>query len=485
MSQQSAPLDIPAPSPLPAARWHWLRALQRVLEEDCFVLLALSLTLVAVAVAAPVGMIVPDTWLALVDGRWIAQHGLPHADQLNVFTAGVHWIDQQWLGQLAFYELARAGGIKLCIAAGLALDAVALGVAALVARRFGASAASVALAALIPVVVGPWLLQARTQSLALPLFVAVYALIAADSRRPSRRVYATIPLLVLWGNLHGSASLGAGILLLHGLLELARRRKRGLILALVAPATLVASPYGFGLIGYYRTMLVASPLGQYVVEWRPTHLEVGTAPFFILAFGCVYLIGRRGDTVSLFERLALPVFVVLGLLATRNTIWLGLSCAVSAPSLFDGALGAPMVLTRGMRRMNVGLSTLAVAFAALVVGVVLSRPASAMLGKWPSKGAAAVAAAAGPSGRVFADDSHSDWLLWEEPQLTGRIAYDVRFELFTRHQLARVQAFRDGTAPEVASGYDVLTFADHASARQLVPHGRVIYRSPQFVVVAP
>src|SRR5439155_6246779 len=284
---------------------------------------------------------------------------------------------------------------------------------------------------------GPWLLQARTQSLALPLFVAVYALVAADARRPSRWIYAAIPLLVLWANVHGSASLGAGLVLLHGLLELARRRPRGLVLVLAAPATLIASPYGFGLIGYYKTMLISSPLGDYVLEWGPTHLDAGTAPFFALAFLTVYLIARRGDTVSVFERVALPLFVLLGLLAGRNTLWLGLACAISAPTLFDSALGPPLPLTRGMRRLNIGLSVAAVALVVVVATVMLSRPTSTLLESWPRAGAAAVAAAAGPSGRVFADDRHSDWLLWEQPQLSGRLAYDVRFELFSRAQLAR------------------------------------------------
>src|SRR5205809_967223 len=80
---------------------------------------------------------------------------------------------------------------------------------ALFARRAGASPRSVALVALLPLCVAPWVLQLRTQTLALPLFVAVYGLLAADSRRPSLRVWLVFPLLVLWGNLHGSVVLGA------------------------------------------------------------------------------------------------------------------------------------------------------------------------------------------------------------------------------------------------------------------------------------
>src|SRR5436190_18939531 len=126
MSDSDATLPVGGVA-TPAARAGRLR---RLLEDECFVVLALSLTLVAVAVAAPASRIVPDTWLALVDGRWIAAHGIPHADHLTVWTAGVHWVDQQWLGQLTFYELARAGGIKVCVAAALALDALALAGAA-------------------------------------------------------------------------------------------------------------------------------------------------------------------------------------------------------------------------------------------------------------------------------------------------------------------------------------------------------------------
>jgi hypothetical protein len=458
--------------------------LRRVLEEDCFVVLALSFTLAAVVVAAPASMIAPDTWLALVDGRLIAQHGLPHVDHLTVWTAGVRWVDQQWLAQLGLYELVRAGGMKLAVAAALALDALALVGAVVAARRLGASARSVAAAALIPIVVGPWLLQARTQSFALPLFVAVFALLAADARKPSRRVYAAVPLLMLWANLHGSAVLGAGLLLLHGVLEAARRRPRGLIMLLAAPATLLASPYGFSLVGYYRMMLIGSPLGSYVQEWGPTHLEAGTAPFFALAFGTIYLLARRPGAVSGFERIALPVLVLLGLVAARNTIWLGLACVISLPSLFDASLGPAAVLTRGLRRINVGLSIFALAFAALVFAAIMSRPTSVLLDSWPPAGAAAAASAAGSSGRVLADDVHSDWLLWEQPQLAGRLAYDVRFELFTRHQLERLRAFRNGTAPEVGSGYRILTFPSADDRRQVHPGGRIAYRSARFVVVA-
>jgi hypothetical protein len=119
-----------------------------------------------------------------------------------------------------------------------------------------------------------------------------------------------------------------------------------------------------------------------------------------------------------------------------------------------------------------------------VVAGSFARPAASFESEWPAAGAQAVAAAAGPNGLVLADDVHSDWLLWEQPQLAGRLAYDVRFELFTRKQLERLRAFRNGTAPEVGSGYRVLSFPSSSDRRLVHPGGRVVYRSAPFIVVA-
>ncbi len=46
---------------------------------------------------------VGDSWMTLVGGREIVEHGLPHHDAIGVITAGRTWTDQQWLAQLAFY----------------------------------------------------------------------------------------------------------------------------------------------------------------------------------------------------------------------------------------------------------------------------------------------------------------------------------------------------------------------------------------------
>src|SRR5436305_2642271 len=176
--------------------------------------------------------------MAIVSGRWILQHGLPTRDALTVFAHGHRWIDEQWLAQLALYGLWRLGGVKLALFVHALLVTGALAGAALYARTHGATARSVTWVA-IPVLIAyyPVASVMRPQSFAFPLFTAVLWLVLDDARKPSRRVFLTLPLLVLWTNLHGSAVLGAMLVSLDGLVGMVQQRRpsgRGLAL-LFAP----------------------------------------------------------------------------------------------------------------------------------------------------------------------------------------------------------------------------------------------------------
>ncbi len=156
--------------------------------------------------------LVVDGWMALVSGRWIVQHGLPSHDTLTLWTHGDRWTDQQWLAQLTLYGLWRLGGVKLALLVHALLVASGITGAALVARARGATARSVTWIA-IPAMIAyyPVASVMRPQSFAFPLFVATLWLVLDDARRPSPRVFASLPLLVLWANLHGSVLLGAAL----------------------------------------------------------------------------------------------------------------------------------------------------------------------------------------------------------------------------------------------------------------------------------
>ena len=179
-------------------------SLRRGLEREALAICVLAFWTILLALAMPF-LLNQDSWLALVDGRLIAQHGLPHTDTLTAWTLGRHWIDQQWASHLVLYEAATRAGLGAAILIGIGcVTRRARPRRRCAARRLGASPGSVALGVSLPVLATPWLAEVRSQSFALIPFVAVYGLLASDARRPTRRVLFVLPVLALWANFHGS-----------------------------------------------------------------------------------------------------------------------------------------------------------------------------------------------------------------------------------------------------------------------------------------
>jgi hypothetical protein len=425
-----------------------------------------GLLVLVVAVAACVPLfrelatgVTQDTWLALLAGRDVLDHGLAAHNTWTVEAAGHRWVDQQWLGQAAFTELFRVGGLRLVLLVCGVANVVALAAAVVAARRAGASArvtAFVAVIAFASVGANP-----RVQTLAFPLFVLLVVLISRDSRAPSRRVLLTLPLLVLWANLHGSVVLAAALVSLYGLVLTLRRQRQAIAAALlVAPwACVLVSPYVTGLPGYYKLMLTTSPLQQFVVEWQPTHLTLVTIPFYLLLGLAVYLAGRARGLLTLAEAVLLVTTGVAGLLVIRNMVWFALAAVCLLPPL----LGRVLAERDTKPHMNRLLGVCGIAVAVAVFGAVAAR-SDAGLKHYPPAGAAAAARAAGTTGRVYATLKYADWLLWEQPQLAGRVAFDARVELLSTLQLADVVNVVDGRiGPDIYRDYRVFVVETSAA----------------------
>jgi hypothetical protein len=466
----------------------------RMLEENG----TLVLTVAAFALLLLIvlrGALVLDGWMALVSGREIVRHGLPSHDPLTVWAHGREWVDQQWLAQAVFYALVRAGGVKLALFVHAALAVGGLALAAAAARRLGGSARSVTWV-MLPVMIAyyPEAAILRPQSFAYPLFAAVLWLLVADSRSSSPRVFATFPLLALWANLHGSVLLGAGLVALAGLVFIAkgiRARPRrlavhGVALLLGPWPCLLASPYALQLPSYYRKVLVGSDFGRFVSEWAPTTLTRQTAAVYLLVLAGMWLLGRTGNRATTFEKLALVAMSIVAFQAVRNTAWFGLTALVVLPRLVD-ALRRPAVEPRRLNR----LLAIVVLAAVLVAGVgVAAKPAGWFTHGFPAASAKAALRAAGPHGKVIATTPYADWLLWSEPQLRGRVAFDARYELLTKAQLTTLGDFesRVGDWTKTTRGYALVVLgagSDAALGKALIAtaKARVVQRDSGVVVL--
>src|SRR5919204_2826158 len=196
--------------------------------DEALLFPVVGLYLITLTAALPRELL-SDSWFVIFGGHFVAHHGLPSTDALTIWTHGRHWVDQQWLGQLVFYGLYAAGGIKLALLGHVAAAGSAFTLIVIAARRRGASVRSVcwiALPSIFLLIWSSW--NARAQSLALVLFVGVVWLLVRDARTPSRRVFFVFPLLVLWANIHGTAITGALLVVLLGVTYAFERRRQPL-----------------------------------------------------------------------------------------------------------------------------------------------------------------------------------------------------------------------------------------------------------------
>jgi hypothetical protein len=317
--------------------------------------------------------------------------------------------------------------------------AIALG------RARGGSVPSVLLVSLPAAFVVGWSASAlRPQTLALPLFLALVWLLVNDRRRPSRRVFLALPVLALWGNVHGTVTLGSLLLALYVATGVWTRRgitRRDLLLLAGAVALPFDSPYAPHLIGYYNALLFNSQFAQYVPDWMPTAPSIVTLPFYALALGAIFLLGRAARTVTRFERAALVGLLILAVEASRGMVWFALFALATMPTMLNDLLPDKLHVSRRATGALLAASASAVAVSAAMVA---TKPQTWFISNYPSAAARAVAGAAGGRSAVFANGAYADWLLLVEPSLRGRIAYDARFELLPEGRLADAVAVSIG-----------------------------------------
>src|SRR5262249_44067280 len=163
-------------------------------------------------------------------------------------------------------------------------------------------------------------------------------LVLADARQPSRRVFWTLPLLVLWTNLHGSVVLGAMLVSLDGLVGMVQQRLpsgRGGPLLPAPWACLFASPPRPPPPPHLWKILVGGDFKHFVTEWAPTTLSAQTAAVYLIVLGGLWLLGRAGRGVPLLDQLAFVLASVLAFEAVRNTAWIGLVALAVLPPVVD------------------------------------------------------------------------------------------------------------------------------------------------------
>jgi hypothetical protein len=442
-------------------------------------------------------LIQTDSWLALVVGRLIANNGLPSHDTLAQWTLGKPWTDQQWLAHLTLYGLHVSGGLRLVVLVHAFVITTTFIGAIVVARWRGAtprSVAAVSALALPPIALAS--LQVRPEVFAYLLFVAVAAILSSPRGLTWGRATLVIGLLVLWANVHGSVVLGVALVLLRTAIEIARDvRARSLkplpwLLAAGSAGSLLASPYALALPHYYAQTLLQPGFGRYLAQWQPTTLSIISLPLFVLAGLMLRQFGRARASYSTFVKLAALMLLTAALLAMRNWVWFSLFAVMTLPA----GIGRSWQSSERQMRFDRVVALVAIAAVIALAVTNLNHGDRWYLSRYPEPAADAVAevAAHHRDTRVFATVASADWLLWEHPELAGRVAYDVRYELLDAATLRRMVIFRATGVGlrQKLERYDVLVLSRVADAQPLAAlrtfgdQVKYRYADEEFVVVS-
>ncbi len=438
-----------------------------------------------------------DSFYDLYAGRYIAGHGIPRVNVLTAASHGSPWIDQQWLAHLGYYGAWAIAGYPAVATVSVLLTVAGWVLLAVMMLRRGVPPTRMFTWTTVGAVVCLADYQIQAQNFGFPLLVLTLWLLLADAGavRPRLRTWLVIAVLAAWANLHGSVLLGVGITGLYAaqraVAASARRDGRAVFsycgLGLSALAAVACTPYGVGVVGYYRSLIGNSEISRYIGRWAPPD-PADPVTWLFLALVAAVLIAvalawRRGARPDPFLATVAGVTLALALIAARNQDWFALTGVLLAADAQARARDTPVpVLRRGFTVVVAGLLG-TVAAASYVSLITTTR--SQFESQAPVRAIAAAAALAmgHPGWHILGDPYTGTSMLWLQPAATaGRDGFDVRFEQYTERQLGEYFRFilvRGAAWYQVTRSYQVIVISrqsvrlSHALAR--LPGWRVVY----------
>ena len=397
-----------------------------------------------------------DTGWHIRNGEEILRcHCVPHADAFAFGTEGRPWFAWEWLADVVFALLRRAGGLKaIVLLAGIVIAAVP----SLLFRhmRWKGGGLFISLGVVF-VATG----ASTIHFLARPhIFTLLFTAIAAwmldrDRKTATGWIWLLPPLVMLWTNLHGGflvvfTLLGAGLIqsAMATPRDPPRLRREGLLTLACALATLL-NPYGWQLDRHVIDYLRSDWIRQSVEEFQSPRFRSESMMQFeillVLGIAILPVLWRKRRIAELclilfWAQQALgsvrhvPIYCILAapsIALELESLWSEWALSRSARSI----AGMLREVEADWKRFAVGFSAVpAVVCAALIfMPSGMAWPAEFPSVKFPtalvSRNSYLLANPAGPPSRVFSSDQWSDYLIY---RLAPRVKtfFDGRSDFF-------------------------------------------------------
>lgn len=431
----------------------WITLLCATLNrhDDSFMkrLLRTSNVFLAVVVLGIFGMAArnvtdPDVWWHLKTGQFIAEHrSVPHTDPFSYTRAGQPWVAHEWLSELLLYKLQCATGSTGLI---LTFAAIVCATFFLLYLRCGPAPHIAGAVTLVAAWATAPLWGVRPQITSLML-TSLWLLILERSERYPRVLWWTLPLTLLWVNLHAGFALGlvlSALFLAGGFIERAlgsARRQSAKHLRMQAWILLLdllivpINPNGSRMFVYPIETLRSAAMQKYIAEWAsPNFHRAEYWPFLLLVLATFAAISW--SRVPLRPRDLLLLLV--GLYASLGSIRLMPLFVLIATPLICQRLGKwprsePLALLNPtMHASRASFHALILLALAAFVGVhtaqVVRHEPQAEMQAFPA-GAVSFLQAHPADGPIFNDYDWGGYLIWKLYPST-RVFIDGRADLY-------------------------------------------------------
>ncbi|HVA20725.1 MAG TPA: hypothetical protein VNN74_01320 [Candidatus Micrarchaeia archaeon] len=428
------------------ARIPWRRCREALLEPGGL-LLAAVLVLSVAAFVQP--MFDPDFWWHLRVGLHILAAGVPQHNSYAYTAAGHVFITQEWGTEALFALLYRSAGMLPILLLFGAISWLGLVVGLARAHRPGDPYGVLAGGGALWVLTSLQIWGPRSQTLTFTLAAVLVALLDRHRRRGGRAILWAVPLVALWGNLHGGFVFGLGVFLvvlvgealanaLPGdapALTAARvpwsRWRLGAAVFVLAALAAMVNPNGPAVYRYPLELLSSHVAQQALQEWQsPDFHQHAMWPLLFLVVSTLLVAGRARRT-ALSDWLLAAAGLTLALYAVRDIplfgllvlpLWVdgaqGLLASVRRPAAAAAARGASRVRPPPARAPRVARALTAAVVLAAIAVVTGARVVASWRSPENNPTGAGYAEpvgrllCAGPAARVFAPYGASGWLLY-------------------------------------------------------------------------